>query len=393
VAADVKLLETLTRKEKSMTTAADNKNSSGILYMAIELGEGKWKLAFRVGRARNPRIRAIDAADTEALQTEISKAKERFRLSENAEVVSCYEAGRDGFWVHRFLESIGVISLVVDSASIEVSRRKRRAKTDRLDAGKLVSMLIRWHDGERKAWSVVNVPSEEAEDDRHLHRELATLKNERTRLVNRVKGLLASQGLKVGKIAKDFASWLHKARRWDGSSLPRGLAVRVLMEVDRLQYIRAQIRAVEKERRRLLKESESRCAEVTRTLLQLRGIGDNSAWTYSTELFAWRVFHNRKQVGSIAGLTATPYDSGGSSREQGIDKAGNKRVRALTVEIAWGWLRFQPNSALSRWYQERYGNGSKRIRKIGIVALARKLLIALWRWVDQGVLPEGATLK
>lgn len=375
------------------TPAAGNKDSSRTLYVAFELSEGKWKLAFRVSRARNARIRTIDAGDREAVETEIARAKAKFGLAEDASVLSCYEAGREGFWVHRFLESMDVVNLVVDSSSIEVSRRKRRAKTDRLDAGKLVTMLMRWDDGEKGVWSVVNVPSEEAEDERHLHRELVVLKRERTRIANRVRGLLASHGLKVGTIGKNFATWLNKARRWDGSRVPQGLAVRILIEVDRLQYVRAQILAVEKERRRLLKEGQSRGAAVARELGRLRGIGVNASWAYSTELFAWREFRNRKQVGSIAGLTATPYDSGGSSREQGIDKAGNQLIRSLSVEIAWGWLRFQPNSALSRWYQERYGDGSKRIRKIGIVALARKLLIALWRWVDQGVLPEGATLK
>jgi transposase len=338
-------------------------------------------------------MRTIEAGDLRALKAEIEAAKRRFGLAEGCRVLSCYEAGRDGFWVHRFLTSIGVENLVVDSASIEVSRRKRRAKTDRLDARKLLSMLIRWDDGEKKVWAVVEVPSVQAEDARHLHRGLKTLKSEQTRLVNRIKGLLAGHGVRISSIGRDLPEWLREQRQWDGSPLPPGLGRRVLIEYDRLVLTRAQIAAVEKERRRLLKHSQTCDAEVARKLMKLRAIGDSGGWTISSELLSWRSFNNRKQVGSIAGLTGTPFDSGGSDREQGIDKAGNKNVRAVAVELAWCWLRHQPHSALSVWYQRRFGAGGKRLRKIGIVALARKLLIALWRWVDQDVLPEGALLK
>lgn len=376
-----------------MTTAAKNDDIRGTLYMAFELGWGKWKLAFTVGRGQKPRIRTIDARDIAAVKTEIEAAKKRFGLADGCRAVSCYEAGRDGFWIDRFLQSIDVQNIVVDSASIEVSRRRRRAKTDRLDCQKLVTMLIRWDEGEKKVWSVVQVPTVEEEDARHLHRELRTLKTEQTRLVNRIKGLLAGHGVKITKIDAKFPTWLREQKQWDGSQLPNGLGRRILIEYDRLRLTRAQIAAVEKERRRLLKESKTKDAGVARKLMSLRALGDSSGWTLSTELFSWRQFSNRKQVGSIAGLTGTPFDSGGSSREQGIDKAGNKRVRALAVELAWCWLRHQPDSELSQWFNKRYGNEGKRFRKIGIVALARKLLIALWRWVDQDVLPEGALLK
>ena len=375
------------------TSAATRKDSRGTLYLAFELSWKTWKLAFTVGRAQRPRMRTIEAGDLQALKAEIEAARRRFGLAEGCRVLSCYEAGRDGFWVDRFLTSIGVENLVVDSASIEVSRRKRRAKTDRLDARKLLSMLIRWDEGEKKVWAVVEVPSVEAEDARHLHRGLKTLKSEQTRLVNRIKGLLAGHGVRIRSIGKDFPQWLREQRQWDGSSLPPGLGRRVLIEYDRLVLTRAQIAAVNRERRRLLKHSETRDAEVARKLMNLRAIGDSGGWTISSELLSWRSFNNRKQVGSIAGLTGTPFDSGGSDREQGIDKAGNKNVRAVAVELAWCWLRHQPHSALSVWYQRRFGAGGKRLRKIGIVALARKLLIALWRWVDQDVLPEGALLK
>jgi transposase len=393
-AADVKLLQIQVKKEEPMTTStATIEPIKETLYLAFELGWGKWRLAFTVGRAQRPRLRSIEARDIEAVRREIREAKKRFGLSRKAHVVSCYEAGRDGFWLSRFLEANGVQNLVVDSASIEVSRRKRRPKTDRLDANKLVMMLIRWAEGEKKVWSVVSVPSQKAEDARHLHRELKTLKRERTRINNRIKGLLAGHGISIGKISGDFREWLSKVQMWDGSPLPPRLGQRVLVEHDRYCYVKQQVLAVERERKRLTKEGRGRDAVVARKLLELRAVGDNTAWTYSTELFSWRKFDNRKQVGSTAGLTGTPYDSGASDREQGIDKAGSKVVRAVAVEFAWGWLRFQPKSALSLWYQKRFAHGGKRLRKIGIVAMARKLLIAMWRWVEQGILPEGAVLK
>jgi transposase len=382
------------RKEKQMTTsAAGSKDSTGSLYVAFELSSGTWKLAFTVGRGQRPRVKGIRAGDVKAVVREIRAAKKRFGLAEGCRVLSCYEAGRDGFWVHRFLTSTGVENLVVDSASIEVSRRRRRAKTDRLDAEKLVMMLVRWDEGEKKVWGVVRVPSVEAEDARCLHRELRVLKGERTKIVNRIKGLLAVQGVRLKSTGRGFREWLGQVRLWDGSALPRRLGQQVLVEYDRLCFVRAQITAVEQERRRLLKESQKRDAAVARKLMRLRGVGEGSGWTFSSELFSWREFSNRKQVGSSAGLTGTPYDSGSSGREQGIDKAGNKRIRAVAIELAWCWLRYQPESALSRWYEERFGSGGKRMRKIGIVALARKLLIALWRWVEQDVIPEGAVLK
>jgi transposase len=374
------------------TPATSSQNTSETLYVGFELGLEKWKLAFTTGRAQKPRMRTVEAGDTEGVLRELARAKERFGLKPDSRVVSCYEAGRDGFWLHRYLVSEGVTNLVVDSASIEVSRRSRRAKTDRLDAGKLVSMLVRWDEGE-KVWSVVRVPSEEAEDSRHLHRELKTLKAEQTRQVNRIRGVLAGHGVRVKSIGAHFPEWLKEVRIWDGSSLPAGVGRRVLMEFDRLQFIRAQIAAVERERQRMMKESTRRDAEVARQLHRLKGIGVNSAWMYSAEFFSWREFRNRKEVGSLAGLTPTPFQSGSGMREQGIDRAGNKRIRAMAIEIAWGWLRHQPQSKLSQWYEQRFGGGSSRLRRIGIVALARKLLVALWRWVDQGILPEGAVLK
>jgi transposase len=283
-------------------------------------------------------------------------------------------------------------NLVVDSSSIEVNRRSRRAKTDRMDVGKLLMMLVRYFAGERAVWSVVRVPTVAEEDGRQLHRELVTTKRDRTRLTNRIKGLLASQGLRV-VVERDVPSQLDRLRLWDGSVLAAGLRSRLKREWEKVLLLTQQIRALEAQRRKMLRTSEDSAVAKARQLVGLRAIGPNSAWLFVMEFFGWRDFRNRREVGSLAGLTPTPHQSGDLSREQGIGKDGNRHIRGMSIEIAWSWLRFQPHSALSQWYQERFGHGSSRLRRIGIVALARKLSIALWRYLETGVLPEGAELK
>lgn len=372
--------------------ATQEEFSGATLYVAFDLGERSWTLAMTVGLGQKPRVRTMRAGELATLERELDRAQERFGLGADSRVVSCYEAGRDGFWLHRFLAGIGVESHVVDPASMEVNRRGRRVKTDRVDAEGLLRRLVRYDAGERKLWSVVRVPSVEEEDARHLHRQLGTLKQERTRLINRIKGLLASQGLRAQPCRADFQSWLEQACLWDGSLLPPGLRSRLDVESQRLEYLGRQIRELEQQRRRLLKESEEEAIDKVRRLLKLKGIGNNCAWLLVMELFGWREFRNRKQVGSIAGLTPTPHRSGQGARELGIDKAGNRRVRTMIVQIAWGWLRHQPKSALSQWYERRFAQGPPRLRRIGIVALARKLLIALWMWTEHGIVPEGAEI-
>jgi transposase len=364
----------------------------GRLYLAFELSEAEWKLGFTVGLGQTPRLKSIQARNVKALQREIEQARERFGLAAEATVWSCYEAGRDGFWLHRYLEAKGVNNLVVDSASIEVNRRFRRAKTDRLDVGKLLNMLVRYHQGEQRVWSVVHVPSVVEEDQRQLHRELMALKREQTHHINRMKGLLASQGI-VMEVKGEFLEELDNVQLWDGSSIPPGMHTLLLREQERLVLVREQIHQVEVTRREALRSSQDPAIEQVRRLLRLKGIGMNSAWIYVMEFFAWRAFRNRRELGCLAGLTPTPYASGESAREMGISKAGNRPVRAMAIEIAWSWLRNQPKSQLSRWYQKRFAKGGSRVRRIGIVALARKLLIALWRYVEEGVIPEGAQVK
>jgi len=362
------------------------------LYMAFELSQTKWLLGFTIGFGQRPRLRTIAARDLAAVQQEIQSARHRFGLPDDAQVVSCYEAGRDGFWLHRYLLSVGIANLVVDSASIEVNRRAKQAKTDRLDLGKLLTMLMRYHAGEKKVWSVVHVPSPAVEDNRHLHRELADLKAQRTQHSNRIKGYLANQGICLA-VRDDFPERLQRVRLWNGDPLLTSLQARLLREYQRFQLAQEQIKALETERQEAIRHSSQPEVEQVRQLLRLRGIGINSAWLFVMEFFAWRAFRNRREVGALAGLTPLPHQSGEDARELGISKVGNRHIRAMAIEIAWIWLRFQPDSELSRWYQRRFGKGSKRLHKIGIVALARKLLIELWRYLETGRIPPGAVLK
>ncbi len=361
------------------------------LYMAMELSDRQWKLVFSDGGEKR-RHETMEAGYRMKLVEAIRKAKEKFHLLPEARVVSCYEAGRDGFWLHRYLVSLGIENQVVDSSSIETNRRKRRAKTDRIDGVKLLTMLMRYWGGERGLWSVVRVPSVEDEDGRRLHRELASLNKERTRHRNRIRGLLVAQGLRLQPNG-DFLQRLEVLTLWDGAPLPLEIKGELEREYQRLSLVEAQRRALEGSRKRRLGQADTARLQRVVQLMGLRAIGPNCAWLLVMEFFAWRGFRNRRQLGACAGLTGTPYDSGGSKRDQGISKAGNRRVRTMMVEIAWLWLRYQPNSKLSRWFRERFAGGGVRMRRVGIVALARRLLVALWRYLEDGVLPEGAELK
>jgi transposase len=253
-------------------------------------------------------------------------------------------------------------------------------------------MLIRHASGDKEVWHVVHVPTPEQEDDRQLHRELETLKQERTRHICRIKAFLASCGLRI-KLASNFLQQLTLLRLWDGSPVPPALQARLRREWGRLQVVEDQIDELEAQRTHLLRTSSSPSVQKARQLMRLKGIGQYSAWLYTMEFFAWRKFRNPKELGALAGLTPTPSQSGDSSRELGVNKAGNRHIRAMAIEIAWNWLHFQPGSQLSRWYHKRFASGSSRVRRIGIVALARKVLVALWRYLELGLVPEGASLK
>jgi transposase len=374
-------------------TQAQYSEGRPALYVAFELGWSEWKLAFATAPADAPRQRTIGARDVAGVKREIAKAKQRFGLAAEAAVYCCYEAGRDGFWLHRWLTAQGIDNVVVDSASIETNRRCRRAKNDHLDGAKLVSMLLRYHGGERQVWRVVHVPAVADEDRRQLHRDLLELKGERTQHVNRIKGLLAGCGLTAPALDKDFPQVLAELRQWDATAVPAALQQRLVREWERHQFVQRQIQDLENERAQKIRRSPEEPLPQVRKLLNVRGIGANSAWLYVMEFFSWRRIQNRKQLAALAGLTPTPYDSGDQRREQGISKAGNRRLRAMAVEIAWSWLRYQPGSALSQWYRRRWGDGNARQRRLGIVALARKLLVALWRYLEADVVPAGAELR
>jgi transposase len=367
----------------------ENNTKNDRMYIALELSNKTWKLLFSNGFKK--RQKTIDAGKLYQLEHEIAKTRKHFGMSEDVKINSCYEAGRDGFWIHRFLESRGIHNIVVDSASIEVNRRSRRAKTDRIDADKLLNMLMRYIGGERKLWSVLHVPSSNEEDARRINREIKRLKKERTAHTNRIKSLLILHGIRL-VINRKFLINLEQVRLWNGEKLPRRVKAEIVRDYQRYELIKVQLLELELDKNALLKSENTQARKVV-ALKRLKGIGTISSWDLVYEFFGWRRFNNVKQVGGAAGLAPTPYASGSSDHEQGISKAGNRRVRSLMIELAWYWLRFQPQSKLSCWFQERFGSGGKRMRKIGIVALARKLLVSLWKYLDKGVLPEGAQMK
>jgi transposase len=357
-----------------------------MLYMALELSASKWLVAISDDK-RAPSQHTLRAGDVGALLQLIEKAKKRCNLQGTVQVHSCYEAGRDGFWLHRWLLEQGIENVVVDSSSIEVNRRARRAKSDALDVAKLYEMLVRYVAGEKRVWRVVRVPSVQQEDERRVHRELERLKSERNAHVNRIRSLAVLHNVRLQCVGG--RGWAEQLEQLKGR-LPAALWAEIERESVREKLVWEQMQALERSRKAQLKAMEQ---GPLLALFKLRAIGLTSAWLLTRELFGWRRFSNRRQLAGCVGLNPSPYDSGQSQREQGISKAGNRRVRALLVEIAWYWLRYQPHSALSEWFNRRFGSGGKRMRRIGIVALARRLLIALWRYVEHGVIPQGAQLK
>jgi transposase len=369
-----------------------------VLYMAFELSNKTWTMGFSIGLGQKVRLRTVEAGNLEAAREEIEKAKKRFGLPQETRVMSCYEAGRDGFWLHRYLETEGIENHILDSASIETNRRKRRAKGDKLDANSLVRILIRYDYGEKKVFSTLHVPTEEEEDRRQLHRELTSLNKERTRTINRIRGLLATQGIRVKRSDKNLSvERVEELRMWNGQPLGVGLKERIRRECEHLEFIKKQIGELTKKRQQALKQDEATEAhpdiDKVKRLQELRGIGIVGAWVLVRELFGWRYFKNRRQVGSLAGLVPMHYQSGDTNVDQGISKAGVVEVRRIAIELAWSWLRYQPGSKITLWYNERFAKSGKKARKIGAVAVARKLLVELWRYLNTGALPEGAELK
>lgn len=373
------------------TTRMESTAPAPTLYLALELGSTKWTLAFTISAAQAPRLRTIAAGDLAALSREIAMACVRFDVPITTPVRSCYEAGRDGFWLHRWLDAHAIGNVVVDSSSIEVTRRARRAKTDRLDAIKLLHLLRRWAQGERGVWSVVRVPTPEAEAARQITREIETVRQDRARVRNRLQALLATQGIR-DRLTQRFPARLAEFQTGDGRPLPMIWRARLLRDWTQLQAIEARLRELREARMATLAEAAPHVAAVATHLQQLRGIGETGAAICSTELFGTRTFTNRRQVGGVLGLVALPYRSDQAVQDQGISKASRRELRRVAIQLAWCWLRYQPQSALSQWFHRRFGSGG-RSRRVGIVAVARKLMIALWRFADAGTLPEGAQLK
>jgi transposase len=359
------------------------------LYVAFELGLKNWKLALAPAPGVRPWIRTIAGGDLHAVRDTVERAKQRFGLPATARVMSCYEAGRDGFWIHRALTTLGIVNRVVDSASIEVSRRARRSKTDRLDALKLVAMLMRVCGGERGVWQEVRVPTATADAARQVSRERTQLVQDATRLMNQMRSILATWGARVPERRHD--AWWTTVRDWSGTLLPASVQQRVAHAQARLALVDAQIAALAQQQRAAV----ARAPEATglARLVQLKGIAATSASVLIDEGLIWRDFHNRREIGGLLGFRPVPYQSGEAARDVGIDRAGNKRWRSVMVQLAWGWVHWQPSSALTQWYQRRFADGGSRARRIGIVAVARKLLIALWRYATTGVVPDGAVLK
>jgi len=362
--------------------------SEPTLYVAFELGKKEWKLAMTSGFGVAPWLRTVASGDLRAVARALEQGRRHLGLPAQAGVVSCYEAGRDGFWIHRALVQMGVANRVVDSSSIEVNRRARRAKTDRLDALKLVQMLVRVCYGERRVWSEVHMPTVAEEAARQVSRERTALTDDQTRLINQMRGWLATWGCTLP--ARRRPGWWTTMRDWAGAVLPVELQARLARAEARLEVVEGQI--AELEARQQAAVTTAAPASALRQLVRVKGVATTSASVLLAEGLVWRAFRNRRQIGGLLGFAPTPHDSGGSEREQGISRAGNHRLQAISIQLAWNWVRWQPDSALTQWYRAHFGTG-KRARRIGIVALARKLMIALWRYVTTGVVPAGAILK
>ena len=379
----------------SVPTAAGR--DDGTLFAALELSGKSWLVATSAPGEDKVSKRTVAAGDGPgllALLTGLREKAER-RLGRPVRVVVIQEAGLDGFWLHRLLEAHGIESHVVDAASIAVDRRKRRCKTDAIDVDGLLRTLMAWARGERRVCSMVRPPSPEEEDRRRLTRERAALLQERIRHTNRIKGLLAGQGITgFEPLRPAHRARLDEMTTGDGRPLPPRLKEEIRRQLARLDGVVADLETVEAERDAIVVAAKPGVPAETPAaiLLRLKGIGPEFASVLWLELF-FRTFSNRREVASYGGLTPSPWKSGGIDRDQGISKSGNPRLRKTMIQLAWLWIRYQPGSAISRWFMEFAGTRRGRIRRIAIVAVARKLLIALWRFVTQGVVPEGAVLK
>jgi transposase len=364
------------------------------MFVAIELSGVSWVIAVHAPHADKISCHHLKSGAGAALVDLIDVLRKRAEMTLGVPVValSCYEAGFDGFWLHRHLIAAGIQNHVIDPASIQVNRRVRRAKTDGIDVEALLRALMAWHRGEKRVCAIVRVPTPEAEDARRISREREALMKERIRHVNRIKGLLATQGIRdYEPLRARRHERLDTLHTGDNRPLPLKLKAEIGRSLKRLELVMEMLREIETVRDEVAAESVRTNGSIGQ-LMMLRGIGPEIATVLQGEAFNRR-FDNRREIAAYAGLTPSPWSSGTLQREQGISKAGNPRLRRTMVELAWLWLRYQPESHLSAWFRDRVRDGKGRIRRVAIVALARKLLVALWRYVDTGLIPEGSLMK
>jgi transposase len=374
------------------TTARANDTT---LFASLELSKSKWVVTINSPGSEKFSKHLVEGGDGAGLIDLLSRsrAKAEQRCGVQVKAIVIQEAGLDGFWIHRLLLAHGIESHVVDAASIAVDRRHRRAKTDAIDGEMLLRALMAWARGERRVCSMVRAPSLEEEDRRRLTRERGTLLKERIQHTNRIKGLLSGQGVRdYNPLRRDCFERLEAFRTGDGRELPPMLKAEIRRELDRIAVVTTQLATVERARDALIRTDAEERNNPAALLLKLKGLGPEFASLLWLESL-FRNFGNRRQVAAYGGLAPSPWQSGGVERDQGISKSGNRRLRKTMIELAWFWLRHQPDSALSRWFHARVGAAKGRVRRIAIVALARKLLVALWRYVTQGVVPEGAVFK
>jgi transposase len=379
---------------QASTTGTPTTDHRYTIFVSIELSQKNWRITLHSPDQDRMSRHGLEANDHAGLLALIARVRARAtqKLGSEPRVVSCYEAGYDGFWLHRRLVAAEIANLVFDPASIAVEQRSRRAKTDRIDGELLLRTLMAHLRGEPRVVRIVRVPTVEQEDARRIERERGRLVTEQTGHTNRIKALVRLSGMDAGyPRKKNWLTWIEQQRDWQGHELPPHVMAEVKREHARLTLVREQIAALEQ-----LQASEAaipaKMAEQRKQLRKLKALGPSLATTLPCELF-YKDFRNGRQVGSYCGLAPSPWQSGGTDREQGISKAGNPRVRVKLIELAWLWRRHQPDSALTRWFNNRTLNAGKRARRIAIVALARKLVVALWRYLETGLVPEGAVMK
>lgn len=367
----------------------------GAIFVSLELSQSKWLItSLSPGGGEKMSKHAVATGDVTGMLARFAELnrKAEARTGERFPIIVIQEAGLDGFWIHRVLEAEGIESHVVDPASIATSRRRRRAKTDRIDGEALVRALLAHQRGEPRVCAMVRVPTPEEEDRRRLSRERQALTNERIRHVNRIKGLLFSQGVSgYEPLRRDRRVRLEECKTGDGRMLPAHLKAQIGRELDRLELLLEQIKAVEAARDAMLAATQVVSPAPT-MLLTLKGIGPEFAAVLWSERLS-RHFDNRRQVAAYAGLAPTPWQSGSVDHDQGVSKSGNPRLRTTLIQMAWLWVRHQPHAALTLWFRDRVKKNGGRLKKTTIVALARKLLVALWKYVNAGVVIEGAVIK